>query len=86
MIMSPEAPEKGSITNAFISYKEGSSYTLYTIKKGGKMPTKRKNVSLAHDLEFISKDTGLDVDTITEKTIREFVARYTLEKIRKERS
>ena len=50
------------------------------------MPTKRKNVSLAHDLEFISKDTGLDVDTITEKTIREFVARYTLEKIRKERS
>ena len=48
------------------------------------MATKRNNVSLAHDLEFISKDTGLDVETITEKAIREFIARYTLEKIRKE--
>jgi dephospho-CoA kinase len=50
------------------------------------MATKRKNVSLAPDLEFISKDTGLDVETITEKAIREFIARYKLEKIRNEMS
>ena len=50
------------------------------------MATKRNNVSLAPDLEFISKDTGLDVETITEKAIREFIARYKLEKIRKEMS
>ena len=42
------------------------------------MATKRNNVSLAPDLEFISKDTGLDVETITEKAIRVFIARYTL--------
>jgi hypothetical protein len=43
------------------------------------MATKRNNVSLAHDLEFISKDTGLDVVTIIEKAIRVFIARYKLE-------
>jgi len=48
------------------------------------MATKKNKVALAHDLEFISKDTGLDAETITEKAIREFIARYKLEKIRKE--
>ena len=42
------------------------------------MATKRNNASLAPDLEFISKDTGLDLEPIIEKAIRDFIARYTL--------
>ncbi|NQE45259.1 hypothetical protein C5S31_04455 [ANME-1 cluster archaeon GoMg2] len=48
------------------------------------MATKKYDASLAPDLEFISRDTGLDVETLTEKAIRDFIARYKLEKIRKE--
>ena len=44
----------------------------------------KNNVPLVPDWEFISKDTGLDVETITEKAIRGFIARYKQEKIQKE--
>ena len=46
------------------------------------MAAKKCDASLAPDMEFISRDTGLDVETLTEKAIREFIARYKLEKIR----
>jgi hypothetical protein len=40
------------------------------------MAAKNYNASLAPDLEFISRDTGLEVETLTEKAIREFIARF----------